>query len=101
MFLILTVAYWGHFWSLTQSFDIPESFSILHDVNTDVRPLLTDAKEEYAFLKFVETLVTISEAYGMYNIYSGICVLLFVSRILKSLDFQERMGLVTKTIQVS
>ncbi len=31
---------------------------------------------------------------------AGVCVLLFVSRILKSLDFQERMGLVTKTIEV-
>jgi hypothetical protein len=101
VFLLLTVGYWGRFWHLSQSFQIPESFSILHDVNTDVRPFLTDAAQEYAFLVFVDTLVAISEAHATYTTFSGVCVLLFVSRILKSLDFQERMGLVTKTIEVS
>jgi hypothetical protein len=100
IFLILTVSHWGYFWQLSSQFDIPESFSILHDVTTEARPFLTDAEQEHAFLVFLDRLGAISDVFAMYAIYSGISVLLFVLRILKSLDFQERMGLVTRTIEV-
>jgi hypothetical protein len=99
-FLILTVAYWARFWQLASGFSIPESFPILHDVSAGTRPFLTNAQQEYEFLVFVDKLVSISDAFAAYTIYSGICVLLFVFRVLKSFDFQERMGLVTRTIEV-
>jgi hypothetical protein len=101
VFLILTAAYWGLFWQLASSFEIPESFQILNDVNTDVRPFLTNADQELAFLQFMDRLDAISDTISAYTVCAGISVLLFVCRILKSLDFQERMGLVTKTIGVS
>jgi hypothetical protein len=94
------MAYWGYFWQLTTQFHMPTTLKILHDVKTDVRPFLTNAKDELVFLQFVDRLTDISDALAAYSTYAGVCVLLFVSRILKSLDFQERMGLVTKTIEV-
>ena len=100
VFLILTMGYWGYFWQLTSQFQIPPSFQILHDVTTDVRPFLVNAEEEFSFLQFVDRLHDVSDALATYSTYAGVCVLLFISRILKALDFQERMGLVTKTIEV-
>jgi hypothetical protein len=100
VFLILTVAYWGYFWQIAKEFNIRPKFEILYDVTTDARPFLTNADQEYEFLTFIDKLIGISDALASYTVYAGICVLLFVCRILKSLDFQERMGLVTKTIEV-
>jgi hypothetical protein len=101
VFLILTIAYWLHFWRSAATLNIPPSFRILNDVNTDVRPFLTNADQEFKFLQFMDRLHAVSDALALYSVYAGVCVLLFVCRILKSLDFQERMGLVTKTIQVA
>jgi hypothetical protein len=100
VFLILTIAYWGYFWQIASSFTIPESFQILNNPRTDVRPFLTNADQEFKFLEFMDKLASISDAVATYSVYAGVCVLLFVCRILKALDFQERMGLVTKTIEV-
>jgi hypothetical protein len=100
IFCIITVAYWLDYWDKTQRFVMPAGFQILHDPNTDVRPFLTNAADELEYLKFVDQLSAISQALSMYSTFAGLCVLLFVCRILKSLDFQERMGLVTRTIEV-
>jgi len=54
-----------------------------------------------AFLEFSDRISSLSNAMDTYSTFSGIAVILMVFRILKSLNFQERMGLVTRTLEAA
>ena len=83
---------------LCQKFTMPKDFRVLLDPTSKVRPFLTDSKQELVYLDFFDSLVELSDTLSLYSTFAGICVMLFTFRLLKALDFQERMGLVTKTL---
>jgi len=62
------------------------------------RMFRTNNAAEYDFLQLINAMRVISSRMELYSFFSGVAVVLFVMRMLKSLDFQERMGMVTRTI---
>ncbi|EKX33173.1 hypothetical protein GUITHDRAFT_120654 [Guillardia theta CCMP2712] len=76
------------------SFQVP----LLKSGNAMARHFRTDNKAEMDLLILLEQARTISDSMNLYSFFAGVSVVLFVLRMLKSLDFQERMGLVTRTI---
>lgn len=64
---------------------------MLADPGAKARLFVTDAENEKIFLEFVHEIQSASDALAQYVAVSSICVLLFVIRVLKNLDFQPRM----------
>eukprot|EP00960_Hanusia_phi_P072158 767716-Hanusia_phi.AAC.1 len=62
------------------------------------RMFRTDNQAEFDFLSLIHTMQRISSTMQVFSFFAGVSVVLFVLRMLKSLDFQERMGMVTRTI---
>ncbi|EKX32346.1 hypothetical protein GUITHDRAFT_121487 [Guillardia theta CCMP2712] len=62
------------------------------------RRLRTNNQAEYDFLLLLDSVKAMASAEDMYAFFAGMSIVLFVFRMLKSLDFQERMGMVTRTI---
>eukprot|EP00960_Hanusia_phi_P035404 751685-Hanusia_phi.AAC.1 len=62
------------------------------------RMFRTNNAAEFEFLQLINSMREISSRMEMYSFFSGVAVVFFVMRMLKSLDFQERMGMVTRTI---
>ncbi|EKX32754.1 hypothetical protein GUITHDRAFT_121057 [Guillardia theta CCMP2712] len=75
-------------------FQIP----LLKSGNAKARHFRTDNQAEMDLLLLLEQARTVSGSMNLYSFFAGVSVVLFVLRMLKSLDFQERMGLVTRTI---
>ena len=65
------------------------------------RMFRTNAVHEFRFLTFLNEMEDISSTFELYTVWSGVALLMFLFRVLKSLDFQERMGLVTRTINAA
>ena len=62
------------------------------------RRLRTNNQAEYDFLLLLDSVKVMASAENTYAFFAGMSISLFVFRMLKSLDFQERMGMVTRTI---
>jgi len=105
---------WGSFimlWATTISwlvyetqrgvFSMNSKYSILATEGADARIFLPNVEQEVAFLEFSDRITSLSNAMDTYSTFSGIAVILMVFRILKSLNFQERMGLVTRTLEAA
>ena len=104
-------------WKLTVDFEMQARYPILfygpqYDDSTgsnatsvtkpaQARMFRTNPESEYAFLTFLDTVKEMDKANREYQTISGIALVLFVFRVLKSLDFQERMGLVTRTLNAA
>lgn len=65
------------------------------------RMFRTNVKEEYEFLKFLSVLEEVNSTNRIFQAFSGVALVMFLLRVLKSLDFQERMGLVTRTLNAA
>jgi len=79
-------------------FEMNPTYPILSDPGADLRYLATDADKEKAFLDFLASISSACDRLALYNSLTGVSVLFFLFRIIKNLDFQERMGVVSRTI---
>jgi len=61
----------------------------------------TDVVQEYNFMSFMSRLYALEMLNRYFTLISGMGLVLFIFRILKSLNFQERMGLVTRTLAIA
>ena len=57
-----------------------------------------DTAKEEAYLQFAAQISHIALYMRLYNACAGTTIILFVFRILKALDFQPIMGIVTRTL---
>jgi len=62
------------------------------------RMFRTNPESEHEFLDFLKTIEDMDNTNSVYKTISGMALVMFLFRVLKSLDFQERMGLVTRTL---
>jgi hypothetical protein len=67
----------------------------------EARMYRTDAQEEKIFLEFMSKLFSMELRNRGFNLLAGLSFVLFIFRMLKSLNFQARMGLVTRTLVVA
>jgi len=89
---------WALYYQRASTFEMNAAYPVLADPGAKARLFVTDAENEKIFLEFVHEIQSASDALAQYVAVSSICVLLFVIRVLKNLDFQPRMGLVTRTL---
>jgi len=105
---------WAHFicmWATVFSWIIYEeeigrftmltSYPIIKTVGSPARVFATEADIELEFLNFQDRIRSLSSGMDTYSTFSGISVIIFVFRMLKGLNFQERMGLVTRTLEAA
>jgi len=90
--------FWFSHHAKTKDFNILQSYPVLADTTSPSRYFATNSTEEYKFLEFVQTVKDRSGDFAYYTAITGICVVFFMMRVLKALDFQPRMGMITRTI---
>jgi len=89
---------WLLYTSSASRFQMKSSYPILADPASDLRFLATDAQQEKDFLDFIASVSASCDTLSSYQSITGVSVLLFLFRLIKNLDFQERMGVVSRTI---
>mmetsp|Transcript_40849 Transcript_40849/g.83567 ORF Transcript_40849/g.83567 Transcript_40849/m.83567 type:complete len:1272 (-) Transcript_40849:1118-4933(-) len=89
---------WLQHWRRTDTFTMMPSYPVIHDLSNSARFFQTNAEAEVEFLEFMKDVRTSADMVAEYSAFSSICIVLFVLRMLKALDFQPRMGVVTQTI---
>ena len=67
----------------------------------DARVFRTNVQQEYDFLEFNHHIFRLEKDMRTFSLLGGIAFVFFIFRVLKSLNFQGRMGLVTRTIAIA
>lgn len=80
------------------AFNPEERFDVYSDIDAKARFLQFDAEEMKRMLVFFADTKKLSTLLSNYITGSACALVLLIIRILKVLDFQERMGIVTRTI---
>jgi hypothetical protein len=83
---------------VAQQFQMKPSYAVLHNPSSQARFFATSAQEEHDFLRLLEQLSELGRVFQLNSTMSGMAITFMIFRLLKSLDFQPRMGLVTRTI---
>ncbi len=83
------------------TFTMEPSYYILARTDSKARIFQTVPEVEFKFLDLIERTQSLSDALANYSTFAGIAAVLFVFRILKVLDFQARMGIITRTVSVA
>eukprot|EP00290_Baffinella_frigidus_P033727 CAMPEP_0180328794 /NCGR_PEP_ID=MMETSP0988-20121125/40408_1 /TAXON_ID=697907 /ORGANISM="non described non described, Strain CCMP2293" /LENGTH=219 /DNA_ID=CAMNT_0022315835 /DNA_START=48 /DNA_END=703 /DNA_ORIENTATION=+ len=91
-------AQWATLLASTSGFKMATEYRILTDPSAISRYFQTDPAEEHKFLTFKSDVNLAVQGFARYNVLSGISVIMLIMRILKALDFQPRLGLVTRTV---
>ena len=89
---------WVNYTEQGNAWEMKSSYPGVNDPFAGTRYFQTNSTHEHEFLEFLDNVSSISASLRYYNQLVGMSVLLFVVRIIKNLDFQERMGLVSRTI---
>ena len=126
-FSLMTLGWilWYKLVNQTAKFTMAPKFNVLANVDdqTPARFLLTDPQSEKDFLLFSESISSLEQSMRFYSNIIGLCgdaspqpspqtasaraprltrrwraVILFILRLLKALNFQPRMALITRTI---
>ena len=89
---------WVSYTNKSNLFTMQESYPGVSDPYAGLRYFQTNATEEANFLGFLGDVSELASDYRAYSELVGASILLFVIRVIKNLDFQERMGLISRTI---
>ena len=92
---------WLMYTEAASRFEMKSAYPILADPASDLRFLATNAQEEKEFLEFLSSVSTACDRLASYQSLTGVSVLMFLFRLIKNLDFQERMGVVSRTIMTA
>jgi hypothetical protein len=80
-------------------YDPEERYNVYRNLHADAKYLDDDQVEMERMYDFFRTTHKLSEIMMEYMYVNGLCLILIILRTLQMLDFQKRMGLVTRTIQ--
>ncbi len=81
--------------------NLKSEYPIFKNLEAKARYFATDAKGEYEFLELTGRLRTLAEMKNVYTAINCLSILFFIVRLLKILDFQPRMSLITRTLRVA
>jgi len=76
-------------------------YPVLRDLDAPARFFATDPLNEFDLLDFTIKMRKLSDLKNFWTALSCVNILLFVMRFLKVLDFQPRMSLITRTLQLA
>mmetsp|Transcript_8308 Transcript_8308/g.20319 ORF Transcript_8308/g.20319 Transcript_8308/m.20319 type:complete len:1279 (-) Transcript_8308:24-3860(-) len=91
-------SYWAYHYNLTSNFKMENSYPILADPAANSRYFATNSTQEKLYLTFKTDVQTAADSLAAYSALTSCCIILFILRLVKGLDFQEQMGLITRTI---
>ena len=74
------------------------NYFVLADPTSNIRPVSTNATVERQLLELVSKVKGLADLQVDFSVYQGIVVTIFTFKVVKSLDFQPRMGLITRTL---
>ncbi len=75
-----------------------DAYPVLADPYSAARMFTVDTAREEEFLLFANQITNLAQYMRLYNACAGTAIIVFVFRILKALDFQPIMGIVTRTL---
>ncbi|GBG28878.1 Polycystic kidney disease 2-like 2 protein [Hondaea fermentalgiana] len=97
--LVWNVISWATFFTTwTLQYDPKERYNVYLDLDAEANFLATNETGMNEMLSFMVLSNQMSDQMGIYTALNGAALVLMVFRVLKVLDFQQRMGLVTRTI---
>ena len=99
--LAANFAVWANYNQLVAAAALQPAYPVLRDLEAQARGFATDARGERALLDFLATMRRLAGIKSLWTALSCMCVLLFVLRFLRVLDFQPRMSLITQTLQLA
>jgi hypothetical protein len=108
--MIILFASWWHFYqSMSISFAPEPRYYVYDDVKANARYLklnYSDAapgepEEFFRMLKMFEDVETVASYYTSYAGTTTVSLMIMMLRLIKMLDFQPRMGLVTRTVSAA
>lgn len=99
--MIFSWVLWFDHHKLTRKFVMSPSYPVISDVGAPSRFFSTNSTSEFEFLMFKEQIFDASNRLAFYRSVAGAVVVCFVFRFLKTMDFQPRVGLVTRTISTA
>jgi len=98
-FMGTTIYLWLEIKRLTDNFTIREdSYPVLSDPYAGARVFTVDTVREEDYLQFRDDILVCATTMRLYNACAGVTIILFTFRLLKVLDFQPIMGIVTRTL---
>ena len=75
-----------------------ERWEVLHELNSEANFLELNKKGASDMISFLQDTSELVSLRGMQSFVNGVALLLLILRLLKNLDFQPRLGLVTRTL---
>ena len=91
-------SYWAYHYNLTSNFKMENSYPILVDPGAGARYWATNSTQEKLYLDMKSDVQAAANSLSAYSAITSCCIVLFILRLVKGLDFQEQMGLITRTI---
>jgi hypothetical protein len=83
----------------TQSVELSrDAFPVLEDPQAGARVFTVDTMKEEAYLHFNKQIYSLASLMRQYTAAASVSIIFFVFRLLKALDFQPIMGIVTRTL---
>jgi len=98
-FMTVTIYLWLDIKRQTDNLVIREdSYPVLTDPYAGAKVFTVDTVKEEHFLSFRDDILLCASTMRLYNAFAGVTIILFTFRLLKALDFQPIMGVVTRTL---
>uniref|UniRef100_A0A6T8N7Q9 C2 domain-containing protein n=1 Tax=Hemiselmis andersenii TaxID=464988 RepID=A0A6T8N7Q9_HEMAN len=91
-------SYWAYHYNLTSNFKMENSYPVLADPGASSRFFATNSTQEFMYLTFEKDVQTAADSLAAYSAITSCSIIFFILRLVKGLDFQEQMGLITRTI---
>jgi len=89
---------WVTYGDMAWKFEMKDSYPGVNDPFAGMRYFQTNATQEIEFLDFMDDVSALGNIVRSYNELVGMSIILFVVRVIKNLDFQEQLGLISRTI---
>ena len=99
--IVVSSALWGLYNVYISNVSLKLAYPILQDIKSRCRFFSTSSKEEFDFLEFSRNIKYLAYMKNLYSAMNCLVILLFVVRIIKILDFQTRMSLITRTLRLA
>mmetsp|Transcript_53309 Transcript_53309/g.111263 ORF Transcript_53309/g.111263 Transcript_53309/m.111263 type:complete len:717 (-) Transcript_53309:1437-3587(-) len=98
-FILAGTGTWIELNLMSSAITLSSSYPILANLDAPARPFLTIPESEFDLLTLVDKLRNLCQIKNRFAALNVLSTLLFIARVLKILDFQPRMALITRTLR--
>ena len=95
---IVSASYWAEFVRHLSIYSPQKRWGVLENLNGEANFMKLNNEDAREYITFLEDTQELVDLRSKQSIINGVALLLLVLRLLKNLDFQPRLGLVTRTL---